>query len=141
MNQEYSLSLTDKTEKILKENPLALANKKNWSDIINRAIVIDDHVSKNSLPQLTNNEWGQMLGSFLENYINFQLPPYNLADDLLNGVGIYNENAHPNPSLIHRLSKMSQAEQYAILVFIEKYRWTDLTDYGDFDTVKSAITT
>jgi len=139
MNQEYSLSLTEHTAKILEENPLASANKKNWSDIINRAIVIDDHISKNNLPELTNNEWGQILNSFLADSIKFQLPPFNLASDLLNGMGIYNENAHPNSSLIHRLNKMSQAEQYAILVFIEKFRWTDLTDCGDFDRVKSVI--
>jgi len=130
MSTKKSVLLTDRTVEIMqastsqRDPDAAIA----WSNQINRAVIINDWLFQSSLPDLSAEEWQVILNTYAGTIGSVEHPPYRVASDLMDDLGLIDVDDHPNADLVRRLHYMSQSQQFAILVFAERF-WSG--DWGD----------
>jgi len=140
MSVKKSVLLDDHTVQIFEANrdpdtPIA------WSRQVNRGIVIGDWLFKSSLPELTDGEWSVILSVYAGTCGSLEHPPYRIASDMMDDQGVIDINDHTDADLVKRIHGMSQAEQYAILTFNERYWNRDWSEYSSFEEIINAIIT
>lgn len=111
-----------------------------WSKLVNRGIITGDWLYRQSLPDLTDAEWQVILNAYAGTCETLDNHPYRIASDLMDDLGIIDVDQHPQPELLRRLHGMNQAEQFAVLVFVERFWTRDWSDAVDFNAIKSNIT-
>lgn len=109
-----------------------------WSNQVNRAILINDFLSRQMLPDFDDDEWGVILNVYVDTTGVIENPPYSIASDLMDSLGLIDVQAHPHTELVKRIHTMNQADQFAILSFVEKY-WHNSGSEMDFDKIKTII--
>lgn len=140
MGTKKSVMLSDMTVAIMqtmtdKRNPdTAIA----WSNLVNRGIIINDYLFRESLPELTQEEWQVILNAYTGTIGSIEHPPFRIASDLMDDLGLIDVEKHPNSELVKRIHNMTQVEQFAILSFVERF-WNNHWDQ-DFDEIKRIIT-
>lgn len=96
-----------------------------------------------SLPDLSNKEWVMLLNVYSGSMLTTATFPCRIASDMMDNINAIdiNEIAEPEyAALVQKVYVMSQAEQMAVLDFIEQYWSGDWSQSRDFDEVKSIIT-
>jgi hypothetical protein len=141
MSVKKSVMLSDSTVKIMesmtdKRNP---DNSVAWSNQINRAIVVLDFLARTHLPDFTDQEWQTILNCYAGTCGSLERPPYRVASDLMDDLGLIDVEAHPDSELVKRIHGMSQVEQFSILVFVEKFWSHDWNHCKDFGEIKKAL--
>jgi len=110
-----------------------------WSNIINQQLSAADWAFRQSLPKLTTTEWQVILNAYAGTCDTLQARPYCIASDLMDDLGLIAVDDHPNPELVKRIHGMSQAEQFAILTFVQIFWSNSWDDVADFAEVITAI--
>jgi len=141
MGLKKSVMLADDTVTIMdkctdKRNP---DNAIAWSNLVNRGIVICNHLMKSSMPDLTNQEWQEILSVYAGTCGSLENPPFRIASDMMDNLGLIDIDKHPNKDLVKKVYEMSQAEQFAILSFNEQYWHGDWNTCSDFAEIKNKI--
>jgi hypothetical protein len=110
-----------------------------WSNLVNRAIVVNDYMARTHLPELTDGEWQVVLNCYAGTCGSIEHPPYRIASDMMDDLGLINVEDHPSADLVKRIHAMSQVEQFAILSFVEKFWSADWSHVEGFDDIKKAL--
>ncbi len=141
MSIKKSVMLTDHTVAIME----ACTDKRNpdraiaWSNLVNRGIILGDFLFKSSLPKLTADEWQDILNTYSGTFGVLEHPPFRIASDMMDNLGLIDVNDHPNSELVKRIHNMSQAEQYAIMCFVERFWNNDWNHVRDFNEIIEII--
>lgn len=143
MSTKKSVLLTDHTVAIMqactdKRNP---DNSIAWSNLINRSIIVNDFLFRESLPDFSVEEWQAILNTYTGCYGILEHPPFRVASDMMDNRGLINVDDHPDTELVIRIHAMSQAEQFAILSFVERFWCNDWDHVEDFNEVIETIKT
>ena len=137
MSMKKSVMLSDHTVAIMQSmtDKRDQGSKIAWSNLINRSLVVNDYLARVSLPDLTDDEWTVILNAYAGCVGSIENPPFRVASDLMDDQGLVDVEQHSNPDLVKRIHSMSQSEQFAILVFVEKFwfgNWDSLANFGGF---------
>jgi len=121
MGIKKSVFLSDQSEQIIRS--MSRDDKHpQWSEIINQTLSAADWIFKQSLPNFTPAEWQVILNAYSGTCASLQCQPYRVASDLMDDLGLLEVDQHPNVDLVRRIHGMSQAEQFAILTFVQIFR-------------------
>ncbi len=133
-----SVSLSDQAVAAIQM--LSLDSKRpEWSRVINQQIEASMWLFRSSLPDLSDAEWEYILNAYAGSWEPMKFPPYRVASDLMDHEGVLDVNDHPMPDLVRRIHAMSQAEQYAILMFVQMFWRNDWNHHGTFGEIRDAI--
>jgi len=132
MGIKKSVFLSDQTEAIIRKMS---RDDPEWSRIINQTLSAADWVFRQSLPEFTPAEWQVILNTYAGTCDSLQVQPYRVASDLMDDLGLLDVNDHPNADLVKRIHGMTQAEQFAILTFVQIFWSNDWSDAKDFSEI------
>lgn len=136
MSIKKSVMISDHAESILLKTT-RYDETPAWSQEVNRAIIAGDWIFRQSLPTLTPGEWEAVLNTYAGTTGAIDHPPYRVAADMMDDQGLVDVTQHPNADLVIRIHAMSQVEQYAILIFVERFWAGDWDEAADFsETIK-----
>jgi hypothetical protein len=138
MGIKKSVFLSDQTEQIIRKMSRD-DDHPQWSNVINQTLAAADWVFRESLPELTPAEWQVILNAYAGTCDTLQVQPYRIASDLMDDLGLIAVDDHPNADLVKRIHGMSQAEQFAILTFVQLFWSNDWNDVPDFSEVIKRI--
>lgn len=138
MSIKKSVMITDQAEKIMLANtrddgPIA------WSQQVNRALIVNDWLFRQCLPELSAEEWQTVLNAYAGTTGSLEVPPYRVASDLMDDLGLIDVADHPMPELVKRLHAMDQAQQFAVLQFVERFWARDWNNAGSFGEIVEQI--
>lgn len=141
MSIKKSVMITDQAHEIMKlrtdkRNP---DNSIAWSNQVNRALILNDYLFRVSLPDLTDGEWQVILNAYAGTVGTLEHPPFRVASDLMDDLGLINVEDHPNPDLVKRIHNMTEVERFAILQFAEIFWNNDWSDVIDFRQIVNDI--
>ena len=104
-----------------------------WSGVINQTMTAAKWIASQSLPDLSPAEWELIVDAYIDigNRESLQHPPYRIASDLMDYLGLLDVADHPNPELVKRIHAMGQAEQFAILTCVQRFWNGELNVFSD----------
>jgi len=130
MGIKKSVFLSNSTEQWIADT--TIKNEKNplWSESINVTFAQFRLLLKNSLPELTNDEWMMIINIYKECYMPGHALPARIASDIMIFFGAVDVNTLSDDcrDIVIKLNTMSQAEQLAILYVVQIYwanKWTE----------------
>jgi len=139
MSLKKSVILGDHTVAIMRACTRHDIDGPAWSNLVNRAIVVGDYLFRESLPDLTPAEWQTILNVYAGTVGSIEHPPYRIASDMMDDLGLIDVDQHPDADLVRRIHGMSQCQQYAILSFVERFWGNDWNHVENFQDVITAI--
>lgn len=138
MGIKKSVFLSDESERIIRLMSRD-DDQPQWSQVINQTMSAAYWVFRESLPEFTPAEWQMILNTYAGTCQSLQSRPYRVASDMMDDLGLIDVSDHPMPGLVKRIHGMSQAEQFAILMFVEIFWNNNWNDAADFSEVISRI--
>jgi len=138
MSIKKSVFLSDQSESIVRKMSRDDGYPQ-WSGIINQTMSAADWLFRQSLPEFSPDEWQIILNAYSGTCDSLQCQPYRVASDLMDDLGLLDVSDHPNADLVKRIYAMSQAEQFAILTFVQIFWSGDWNDVADFSEVIASI--
>lgn len=113
-----------------------------WSEAINATFEQLRFLLRESLPDLSMEEWETLLNVYSGCYFPAHGVPARIASDMMDKIGAVDigeveTNTPDYAALIRKTHKMSQPEQLAILYFVQIFWSTDWK--GEWDEIFSSI--
>jgi len=133
MSIKKSIFLSDSSERIIHELSRDEESPQ-WSATINTLLPAAEWVFNQSLPDLSDGEWQTILNCYAGSCDYLSHPPYRIASDMMDDLGLLDVNQHPQSDLVRRVYEMTQAEPFAILYFVQRYwseNWNDAESFAD----------
>jgi len=138
MSIKKSVFLSDQSEAIIRKMSRD-DDHPQWSGIINQTLSAADWVFRQSLPDFTPEEWQAILNTYAGTCDTLQCHPYRVASDMMDDRGLIDVEDHPESELVKRIHGMTQAEQFAILTFVQIFWSNNWNDAADFSEVIATI--
>ncbi|WP_296053453.1 hypothetical protein [uncultured Alteromonas sp.] len=110
--------------------------KINMSGLLNELINRYAWLTAVSLPELTNDQWSVLIDALAGVDFSDQRPPADVAALLLN----QSAQSDELNKIVVLASEWSQAEQYAVIDFLQQYFARKWDNYPNFDLIKKQIT-
>ncbi len=94
-----------------------------WSQGINEALMVCDHLIRAELPELAPAEWEQILNAYAGCLAGPLGIPFRIASDLMDDLGVVDLSAVAPEvaALIRKLHGYTQAQQFAILSVVRRF--------------------
>ncbi len=96
---------------------------------------------KSSLPELTNDEWQTLINVYAGCWLGEFVPPARIASDMMDDAGVLSldELESDYAALVRKAHGWNQAEQLAVLDFIQRFWCGEWSGYESFSAIKQAI--
>lgn len=143
------MSKPKRTSLYLSANTMAALNKRdkvdgeplNLSGAVNEIVTRYTWVMRQSLPELTSTEWQHILNVYAGSWMWDQHPPARIASDMLDNVGAISvDDLEPSyRAIVVKAHGWSQAQQYAVLDFVQQFWARDWSGYADFAAIQAEI--
>jgi hypothetical protein len=110
-----------------------------WSESLNATVEQFRHLLRTNLPELTRDEWTCLLNVYTGCYFPAHGVPARIASDMMDNVGAVDiaELSDEYAELVRKTHAMSQAQQLAILYFVQMFWASDWK--GDWDEIEKTI--
>ena len=148
MATKKSVFLSDYTANWIETTTKKTLNEKDlegpkWSEAINATFEQFRFLLRESLPDLSMDEWQIILNVYAGTYFPAHGVPARIASDIMDNIGevdIANvDNLMPEyAALIRKTHVMSQLEQLAILYFVQIF-WSNVWPMKEWDQIVSDI--
>lgn len=115
--------------------------KANVSGTTNELLRRYDWLIRASLPELTDNEWQTLCNVYAGCWLGEFVPPARIASDMMDDVGaVALEGLEPDyAALVRKAHGWTQAEQLAVLDFIQRFWCADWSGAESFAAIKQQL--
>lgn len=141
MSTKKTIFLTDQSVNFIKLTSQIEGDGVTWTNAINAGLEQLQYLIGNALPSLTIKEWETILNCYAGCFQPaFGIPAW-IASDLMDNVGAKNlDETEPGYRvLVEKCAGMTQAEQMAVLYFVQAFWSDDWKHCADFDEVVKQI--
>ena len=101
-----------------------------WSDLVSMFVNNGIHLFRENLPDLTEEEWQEILNVYAGSHGVLAVRPYRVASDLMDHYALIDVNDHPMPELVKKVHAMTQVEQFSLLMAVKIFWSNDWSDTG-----------
>jgi hypothetical protein len=136
-----SVSLSDWSQAVLSRYGTRTETGPGLSPVINSVLERYDWLMRQSLPELSNQQWQTLLNVYSGSEMTSYNPPYRVASDILDCFGVLelSELDQPVADLARMCHGMTQAQQCAILDACQRFWSAGSNAMQEGETLTDAI--